>query len=176
MHSYFLEQGLPVRICFATASRTDVPVVKLCEDLGIPCHVINPRNMREYEAELLQLVQDGKIELIALAGFMKLLSADFLITAGIPVLNIHPALLPKYGGTGMYGMRVHEAVYASGDKVSGVTVHKVDPLYDHGEIVTQTEVDISACGSPEEIAAAVLKAEHQTYAPAIWKYLNRTSD
>lgn len=116
-----------------------------------------------------------KIDLIALAGFMSLLGGDFLTSVGIPVVNIHPALLPKYGGPGMYGMRVHEAVFASGDKVSGATVHLVDPVYDHGEIIAQKQVDISACRSPEEIAGLVLRVEHQLYAPAIYQYLSDLS-
>lgn len=171
LHAYFREHGLPVKLCFATASNYQVPVVDLCGQLEIPCHILNPRRKDEFETRLLSLCASEKIDLIVLAGFMHLLSAEFLGRVGIPVLNIHPALLPKYGGRGMYGCKVHEAVFASGDKFSGVSIHRVDPIYDHGEIIAQTEVDISDCCSAEEIAARVLATEHQTYAPAIYAYL-----
>jgi len=162
---------LPVQISFATASKPQAPVAGLCRELGIPCHILNPRHTEEFESRLLCLCASEKIDLIALAGFMNLLSADFLEQVGIPVLNIHPALLPKYGGKGMYGSRVHEAVFSSVDVVSGVSIHRVDPIYDHGEIIAQREVDISDCRSAEEIAARVLAIEHQAYAPAIYAYL-----
>lgn len=122
---------------------------------------------------MLELCRQERIELIALAGFMKLLSPAFLDRTGIPVLNIHPALLPKYGGQGMYGIRVHEAVFDAGERFSGATVHLVDPIYDHGEIIAQEQVDISDCHSPEAIAAKVLEIEHGIYARAIYDFLNR---
>lgn len=149
------------------------PVVRLCAELHIPCHILNPRCQEAFEARLLELCREGRIDLIALAGFMKLLSSAFLDQAGIPVLNIHPALLPQYGGAGMYGLRVHEAVFAAEERFSGATVHLVDPLYDHGKIIAQEKVDISDCPSPEAIAARVLEAEHQIYAPAILSYLSQ---
>ena len=171
LYEYFKKHSLPVEIAFATASRKDAPVVQLCEKLNIPCHILSPRKDKDFENQLLELCQQEKIELIALAGFMNLLSSSFLEKVKIPVLNIHPALLPKYGGKGMYGMNVHNAVFASDDKVSGVTVHLVDPQYDNGPIIAQEKVDISDCKSPEEIAAKVLEIEHQTYAPAIYQFL-----
>ena len=146
--------------------------MELCEELEIPCHILNPRQREIFESQLLELCGAEKIDLIALAGFMSLLSGDFLASVRIPVVNIHPALLPKYGGPGMYGMKVHEAVFACGDKVSGATVHLVDPQYDHGETIAQQQVDISSCISPDEIAALVLRIEHQLYAPAIYRYLS----
>lgn len=171
MHHYFSEHALPVEICFATASDPSAPVVALCKELGVPCHILKPRPKKEFEARLLELCKEEKADLIALAGFMSLLSADFIAAVGIPILNIHPALLPRYGGKGMYGSRVHEAVFESGDKVSGASVHVVDPVYDHGEVIAREEVDISDCASPSEIAEKVLRAEHRIYAPAIHKYL-----
>ncbi len=121
----------------------------------------------------MELCQTENIDLIALAGYMKLLSASFLENIGLPVLNIHPALLPKYGGPGMYGIRVHAAVFAAGEKISGATVHLVDPLYDHGKIIAQEQLDISDCPSAEVIAARVLAVEHRIYAPAIHAFLSQ---
>jgi len=172
LYDYFKKHSLPVEIAFATASNKNAPVVQLCDKLNIPCYILAPRKDKDFENRLLELCQQEKIDLIALAGFMNLLSSSFLEKVGIPVLNIHPALLPKYGGKMMYGMNVHKAVFESGDKVSGVTVHLVDNQYDNGPIIAQIKVDISDCKSPEEIAAKVLEMEHQIYAPAIYKFLN----
>jgi len=171
MHSYFREHDLPVQICFVTASKEDAPVVQLCRELDLSCHVLSIKDMSIFEERLLALCKESRIDLIALAGFMKMLSAEFLTTVGVPVFNIHPALLPKYGGKGMYGMNVHEAVFAAKERVSGASIHRVDPIYDHGEIIAQSEVEITDCSSPEEVAAKVLKIEHQLYAPAIYSYL-----
>ncbi len=172
LHRGFRENAWPVKIAFAAASNAKAPVAELCSALEIPCHILSSRRIAASEARLLDLCRAERIDLIALAGFMKLLSQDFLELCGLPVLNVHPALLPKYGGPGMYGIRVHEAVFAAGEKVSGATVHLVDPLYDRGRIVAQEQVDISDCRSPEEIAARVLAVEHRIYAPAIHGFLS----
>jgi len=171
LHQAFAQNNWPLRIAFATASRDKVPVVRLCAELGLPCHILNPCCQEAFEARLLELCREERIELIALAGFMKLLSPTFLDQVGVPVLNIHPALLPAHGGPGMYGIRVHEAVFAAGERFSGATVHLVDPLYDHGKIIAQAKVDISDCLSPEAIAARVLEVEHRLYAAAIHNFL-----
>lgn len=168
LHRAFQANAWPLRICFATASSRKAPVFELCDSLGITCHILNPARGADFEQRLLELCGAENIDLIALAGFMKMLSHQFLDQSGIPVLNIHPALLPHYGGKGMYGSAVHQAVFDAGEQFSGATVHWVDPLYDHGKIIAQEKVDISACQSLEEIAALVLAVEHRIYAPAIY--------
>jgi len=130
-----------------------------------------PSHSATFESEVLTLIHSHQIELIALAGFLKLLSASFISQCAIPILNIHPALLPRYGGKGMYGAAVHQAVYKNGDKVSGATVHLVNEHYDQGTILAQERVDISDCQSPLEIAGRVLAVEHRIYAQAIWQVL-----
>lgn len=171
LHLYFTELSLPVKIAFVTAARASAPIAGLCGDLGLPCHILSPRRSVEFEARLLELCRSQRLQLIALAGFLSRLSEEFLQAVGIPVLNIHPALLPRFGGEGMYGLRVHEAVFAAGERISGASIHLVDPLYDHGKIIAQQEVDISACRSPQEIADKVLRVEHQIYGPAVYSFL-----
>ncbi len=173
LHRYFSERQLPVEIALVTVSRPRAPVRQLCAELDLPCLVLRTHDMALFEQALLCEIDSRRLDLIALAGFMKQLSAAFLTRVGIPVLNIHPALLPKYGGQGMYGLRVHEAVFASQEKVSGASVHRVDHIYDHGEVIARQQVDISDCRSPQEIADRVLKIEHQIYAPAILACLSR---
>jgi folate-dependent phosphoribosylglycinamide formyltransferase PurN len=98
---------------------------------------------------------------------MKLLSSRVIQAYRNRILNIHPALLPSFGGEGMYGLHVHEAVIASGVKVSGLTIHIVDEQYDHGPIVLQKAVDVRDDDSPETLAARILPEEHALYPRAI---------
>ncbi len=175
LHRVFNEEGWPIKIAFAVACHPEAPVVRLCAELGIPCHVLAHKDCAAREKALLELCQQEKIDLIALAGYLKLLSGSFLEGVRVPVLNIHPALLPDFGGKGMYGSRVHEAVFEAGEKQSGATVHLVDPIYDHGEIVLQDVTDISNCACPDEVAERVLEVEHRLYARAIYTFLSRLS-
>jgi len=110
---------------------------------------------------LTKFLIDNGIELIVLAGFLKLIPEDVISEFHNKIINIHPALLPSFGGKGMYGLNVHKAVYESSAKVSGATIHFVDLTYDTGKIIAQKCVDISDVKSPEEIAERVLEIEHQ---------------
>jgi phosphoribosylglycinamide formyltransferase-1 len=112
-------------------------------------------------SQIVDLVSKLNINLIVLAGYLKLIPADLIDKFENRIINIHPALLPSFGGKGMYGINVHRAVYNSSAKVSGATVHMVDKTYDTGRIIAQRCVDISDVKSPEEIAEKVLKIEHK---------------
>jgi len=101
------------------------------------------------------------VSLIVLAGYLKLIPDVLLNSFNSRIINIHPALLPAFGGKGMYGINVHRAVFESSAKVSGATVHLVDKTYDTGKIIAQQCVDISDVSNPEEIAERVLKIEHK---------------
>jgi phosphoribosylglycinamide formyltransferase-1 len=120
-----------------------------------------------YAARLLELLERQRIDLVALAGFMQRIPPPVVERYAGRMTNIHPALLPLFGGPGFYGMRVHQAVFEAGMKVSGPTVHLVDEQYDHGPILMQRAVAIDDCGTPEEIAARVLVEEHCIYPEAI---------
>ena len=110
-------------------------------------------------------MRELNVDFVLLAGWLRLLAVpeDFRLR----VLNIHPSLLPAFGGKGMYGRHVHEAALAAGVKVSGCTVHFVDDTYDTGPIIEQRAVDISGCATPEEVAKAVFAAECEAYPAAI---------
>jgi len=137
---------------------------------GIPTEWV-PRSRFPDEAayadRLRELLDSYEVEIVALAGFMQLIPASIVRGFRNRMTNIHPALLPLFGGKGYYGMNVHRAVFASGMKVSGATVHLVDEEYDHGPILLQAAVDIGDCRSPEEIARRVLKEEHRIYPKAL---------
>ncbi len=172
MFRYFQQHNLPVRIALAVFSRPDSPAYALAGKLGICTTVVSTRNMERFESEALAVCQQNGIELIALAGFMKQLSERFIKAVQIPILNIHPALLPKYGGKGMFGLAVHKAVFASKDKLSGASIHLVDPDYDHGRVLAQKSIDISDCTTCEEVAAKVLTCEHELYGQTIYDFLS----
>lgn len=117
----------------------------------------------EATADLLAKLRERKVEYIALAGYLKLLPAEIIRTYSKRIVNIHPGLLPKYGGPGMYGHFVHEAVIAAREKESGPTVHIVDEIYDHGCILEHTRVPVLPGDTPETLAARVLVEEHKLY-------------
>jgi len=120
---------------------------------------------KEISKNLLKIFEKRKPGLIVLAGFLSILDGEILEKYKNKIINIHPSLLPKYGGNGMYGLKVHQAVFENGDKESGCTVHYVTSNVDAGEIIAQDKVDISMAKSPEEIQKIVLERE--------WKLLPR---
>jgi phosphoribosylglycinamide formyltransferase 1 len=120
-----------------------------------------------YTAKLMSVLQEKKVELLVLAGYMKKLPSAVIKAFHHRIVNIHPGLLPAFGGKGMYGARVHEAVIAYGAKISGVTVHFVDEEYDHGPIILQSTIDVLDCDGPLSLAERVLELEHASYWRAI---------
>ena len=121
----------------------------------------------EYVKTVFELLDAEKINFIALAGFLKMIQPELIERYNNRITNIHPALLPSFGGRGFYGKRVHEAVLAASCKVSGVTVHLVDKEYDRGPIVAQTSVPVLDDDTPETLAERVLIEEHKIYPDAL---------
>jgi len=113
--------------------------------------------------QLLELLRKFRVDLVVLAGYLKRIPPAVIREYAGRILNIHPALLPAFGGEGMYGARVHEAVIASGAKESGVTVHLVDDEYDRGAIVAQWRIPVDRSDTPDTLAARVLAVEHVVY-------------
>ncbi len=118
---------------------------------------------KEFDHKLVSILKKEKVDLIALAGYMKKLSPQVVRTFKNRIINIHPALLPEFGGKGMFGIHVHEAVRKSGAKTTGVSVHLVDEKYDHGPIVFQKEIPVKENDTPKTLQKRVLKVEHQVY-------------
>ena len=113
--------------------------------------------------DLFSQLRKHDVEYIALAGYLKLLPQNVVKAFKGKIINIHPALLPKYGGKGMYGHFVHEAVIEAGDKESGITIHLADEIYDNGRILHQVKVPVKKDDTPDTLAARVLKQEHLWY-------------
>jgi formyltetrahydrofolate-dependent phosphoribosylglycinamide formyltransferase len=144
------------------ASRPGIGAIARAEQAGVPWAVlpagVDPESLAESMLNELDL---AGADLLVLAGFLKLIPESVVRRYRGRILNIHPALLPAFGGPGMYGRRVHEAVLQSGARVSGATVHVVDEEYDHGPIVAQWPVPVLEDDDPETLAARVLAVEHR---------------
>ena len=116
-----------------------------------------------YVEKLMGLLRDYQVELIVLAGYMKMIPSAVVAAYHNRIINIHPGLLPAFGGPGMYGLRVHQAVLDYGAKITGVTIHFVDEHYDHGPVILQQVVPVLDTDTVNTLADRVLKAEHGNY-------------
>jgi phosphoribosylglycinamide formyltransferase-1 len=137
---------------------------------GIRADFQDPKNFagaEEYDIALAEKFNSLGIGLVCLAGYMKILTAKFIDTFNGRIMNIHPALLPSFGGKGFYGLHVHKAVLAYGAKVTGCTVHFVDYGADTGPIIMQKCVDVSDNDTPESLQQKVLVFEHHSYKEAV---------
>jgi phosphoribosylglycinamide formyltransferase-1 len=124
---------------------------------------------KELDQAILEIMLDHAVDIIILAGYMKKLGPKTLSHFAGRILNIHPALLPKFGGKGMYGMHVHEAVVSAGETESGVSIHVVDAGYDTGPIIAQTRVPVEPTDTAETLAARVLRREHTFFPETLQK-------
>lgn len=152
------------------SNNSDAGALEVAREHNIPTLHLSQKQFateEEFNRALLQMLENHDVNLVALAGYMKRLHASVIQRYRNRIINIHPALLPAFGGKAMFGAHVHEAVIASGVKVTGVTVHIVDEEYDHGPIVLQRAVPVEDHDSPETLAARVLKVEHQLYPEAV---------
>jgi folate-dependent phosphoribosylglycinamide formyltransferase PurN len=148
----------PAEVGLVACNVKGAGAVERAADAGVPTwHIADPAD----GPTLLAAFRDSGIELVVLAGYLKLIPADVVRAYDGRMINIHPALLPAFGGKGMYGMRVHEAVLASGATVSGVTVHLVTAEYDRGPILAQWPVPVLAADTPASLRDRVLAVEHQ---------------
>jgi formyltetrahydrofolate-dependent phosphoribosylglycinamide formyltransferase len=151
-------------------TKDGAPALERAARAGVPWVVIRPgraENADRYARALRDVLTERRIDLVCLAGYMRLLPPALVAEYRGRIMNIHPALLPAYGGRGMYGEAVHRAVIESGAQVSGCTVHFVDEQYDHGPIILQTQVPVHKGDTPETLAARILPEEHRTYVEAV---------
>jgi phosphoribosylglycinamide formyltransferase-1 len=158
------------RIVLVVSSRTDAFALKRASNHNIESKVIDPGafpGTEQFEDALLQELANYNVDVICLAGYLRKLGTRIIARYRGRILNIHPALLPRFGGPGMYGHFVHEAVINSGERESGCTVHVVDEEFDHGPIVAQDRVPVIPGDTPERLAARILEKEHVLYPRAI---------
>lgn len=152
------------------SSHPEAPVLERAERLQVPSRVIKRDDFasgEEFASRLLNELRDHNANFICLAGYMKKVPAAVVNAFTRRMLNIHPALLPAFGGRGMYGRKVHEAVLEYGARISGATVHLVDEEYDHGPIVLQRVVFVMGNDTPEALEMRVHQIEHDLYTEAV---------
>jgi phosphoribosylglycinamide formyltransferase-1 len=153
-----LRGGAPAEIVLVLSDRAEAPGLALARGQKIPTEVLsNPGDSTLW----LSLLERNGVELVVLAGYLKLVPPQVIAAYRGRILNIHPALLPSFGGKGMFGHRVHEAVLASGATESGASVHLVDEVYDHGTVLAQMRVPVLPGDTADRLAKRVLEVEHR---------------
>ncbi|MBN1397449.1 MAG: phosphoribosylglycinamide formyltransferase [Bacteroidetes bacterium] len=165
---------LPARVTVLISDRSDAAALDTARANNIQTSHLSQKMFPSEDAlaeAMLNVLSTQRVELIALAGYLKKIPTQVIRRYKNRILNIHPALLPFFGGAGMYGHHVHEAVIESGMKISGATVHFVDEEYDHGQVIMQKTVEISKEDTPGSLAAKVLKIEHEIFPQAIKAFI-----
>lgn len=163
--------GIPANVGLVISPKADTPAIFAAQAENIPTLTL-PYKSENYANKLLTELQNANISLICLAGYMTLLPREILEAFPRAVLNIHPALLPKFGGKGMFGVHVHNAVLRAQETESGCTVHYVTEHYDEGAPITQISVPVLPNDTPETLGARVNLAEMEAYPKAICKVLS----
>jgi phosphoribosylglycinamide formyltransferase 1 len=159
-----------IEISLVVSNNKDAKVLDMAHSFNIPTLVVN-KSLLNSSDYILEKFSIFPINFIVLAGFLLLIPKYLVDKFPNSIVNIHPALLPKFGGKGMYGMNVHKAVKESGEKETGITIHYVNEKYDEGSIILQASCPVSPEDSPEEIAKNVLKLEHEHFAKTIERIL-----
>ena len=149
--------------------------IERAQRAGVPVHIFD-RNDFYHTDNVLEALQEYRINAIVLAGFLWLAPERLIQFFPRRILNIHPALLPAYGGKGMYGMRVHRAVIANHERKSGITIHEVNSEYDSGKIIFQTACAITPGDTPETLAAKIRRLERQHFPRVIEEWANSFTD
>jgi phosphoribosylglycinamide formyltransferase-1 len=155
-----------IRISLIASDKPAAGVLNIAWENSIPSLILEKEKFSQGNAYVDEL-RERKIDFIVLAGFLKKVPGALVKAFRGQILNIHPALLPKYGGKGMYGLHVHEAVIAGGEKETGITIHLVDELYDHGQVVFQAGCEVDPSDTPETLAAKVHLLEYEYFSKII---------
>ena len=166
----FFEGHPKVEVSMILSDKAKAYVHTRAHNMGIPSTTFTREEF--YQTEKIKvLLQQNDIDFVVLAGFMWLVPHYLVQSFTNRIFNIHPALLPKYGGKGMYGHHVHEAVIAAGEKESGITIHLVNEEYDKGKILCQERLEVLSDDTPDSLASRIHVLEHQHYPATIESYL-----
>ena len=166
----YFEDSTEVNVAVVLTNNPKAGVIERAHSQFVDVHVFNKDDFYSSDRVIDILIQNN-IDLIVLAGFLWLVPSNLINKYDDRIINIHPALLPKYGGKGMFGMRVHEAVIDAKDSVSGITIHKVNSKYDDGQIVFQAQFEISDYETPHSLAQKIHKLEYKHFPLVIEEYL-----
>ncbi len=170
--SRYFADSTEIRVAVVLSNNQNAGVHERVRRLGIPSFVFTREEFAEGSV-ILKKLAEYKVELVVLAGFMNKISEVLLNAYPNKMINIHPSLLPKYGGKSMYGMHVHEAVVAAGEKETGITIHYLNDQYDKGNVIFQTSCPVYPSDTPEEVAARVHDLEYTYYPQVIANLMNQ---
>lgn len=156
-----------VRICAVLSNRADAPALQRLAPTGIPMHYFPRTQWRTDPTAILQCLSDYGVDLIVLAGFLEIITDPILDAYPNRIVNLHPSLLPRHGGKGMYGHHVHEAVLRAGDTESGITIHLVNQEVDGGRILAQHRCPVLPTDDPDTLAGRIHELEYQYFPQAV---------
>ena len=161
---------LNAELCVVISNNPNAGAIEKAKNENIPNFIVNEKtNPNKVDEEIIRIFKLYKVDTVILAGYMKLVSQQLIEAFENRVLNIHPSLLPKFGGKGMFGMNVHKAVLEAKETRSGATVHTVNSIYDDGKILAQVEVPVFSEDTAEILAERILKEEHKLYSETLIK-------
>ncbi len=169
---YFANRS-DIEISLILSNNPQAGVIARARRLGIPVVLFDRKTFYESN-RIVEILQNQRIDLVVLAGFMMLIPETMVQAFPNQIINIHPALLPKYGGKGMYGHFVHEAVVAAKESESGITIHYVNERYDEGAIIFQASCPVVSTDTPEDVAKKVQALEHKHYPEVVEQLLRHT--
>ncbi|MBS1763333.1 MAG: phosphoribosylglycinamide formyltransferase [Bacteroidetes bacterium] len=172
--AYFKDRE-DVRVQVVLTNYAQAGVIARAHRYHVPCEVFTSEDLAR-PGKILSLLQKHRTDFVVLAGFLKLMPADVVAHYSKRIVNIHPALLPSFGGKGMYGERVHKAVLASGAAESGITIHYVNEKFDEGEIIFQDKVPVTMGDTAETLADKIHQLEYRHYPPVIDKLIQNMKD
>lgn len=162
----FSRKSALFEISLIVCNKPGAGVLGIAEREGIPTLIIDKERFFRGDAFIPELQHFG-VKMVVLAGFLWKIPENLIKIYRNRIINIHPALLPKYGGKGMYGHKVHEAVIAAGETESGITIHQVDEIYDHGQIIAQAKCEVLSDDTPDSLAKRIHELEHAHYPKTI---------
>ncbi|MDD2674501.1 MAG: phosphoribosylglycinamide formyltransferase [Flavobacterium sp.] len=169
---YFVQSKLGTVVAVFT-NNPNAKVIERAKKYGVPTQIFSKEQL--FESEVLQKINVIQPDLIVLAGFLLKFPENIIAAYPDKIINIHPALLPKYGGKGMYGMNIHNAIVANREKETGITIHFVNENYDEGNIIFQQNVVLAGDETPEEVAAKIHDVEQKYFPTVIEGILNQKS-
>jgi phosphoribosylglycinamide formyltransferase-1 len=171
---HFKEQAADVgEVALIVCNKPDAYVLERAKKWNVPFLLIDRELLYERTDELIAMLKQHEIDFIVLAGFLWLIPPALIEAYPQRIVNIHPALLPRYGGKGMYGMHVHRAVIANREKESGITIHYVNEHYDEGQHIFQARLPIAEGTTPEQLAEQIHALEHRHYPQVVEALLRR---
>ena len=165
----YFQESPGIEVAFVFTNKQEAGVLERCKRLGVPAAYLNKAALDS--PAFLEMLKNLNPNLIVLAGFLQKIKADWVTAFAGRIINIHPAMLPNYGGKGMYGMNVHEAVIQAREKESGISIHYVNEHYDQGALIAQYTVSVDPQDTPEQLAQKVQALEHRYFPAEIEKLL-----